>query len=372
MISQKAPRGYAPPVTELTTGERIQALLFLFLATATMAGLTLFLLGLPEEDDRKLFTVRFEGSVAGIAEKSGVMFQGVPCGEVLRIQATDGGTVRVTISVSQWTPVTRSTRAFIASHSIVGPFHIELKNDDPSAAEVQEGWVIPGKSSLLQTFLATGQTLTEKMLVILQNLERLTAEERQEQVFAAVDALTRTLETVDAEVKRLSPEAGRTMTSVRRTSDLTGDYLETHREEIDRLIVDLSRSAYSLRRFLEDGHLERISGEVSTEIAGAGDRLDRTLDHFDTWLDENAPGPFFERTTASMEELLASLSTLSGALESEGVALLRTEVSPLLSELRTVSRDLSLLLKILAIHPRALFFGDPAEEKPLPGREGRR
>lgn len=359
-------------MTELTAGERVQALLFLAIAAATLTGLAVFLLGLSKEEDRVYFNVRFEGSVAGIAEKSRVMFQGVPCGEVMRIKASGPSSVQVTISVARWTPVTSSTVGFIATHSIVGPFHIELKNSDPDSPPVQEGWSIPGQSSLLQSFLATGQTLTEKMLVVLQNIEETTASHRQEQVFATVDSLRATLDALRGEVQTLGPEARATLSSLRATSDTANEFLLAHKDEIATLLQDLGRSSAAFRKFLEDGHLERLSAELSSEIARTGQRLDQTLGTVEGWLTDNAPGPYFDRATRSMETLITSLTTLTTALEAEGVSIMRTEISPLLKELRGVSAGLSRLVRLVAVEPRALLFGEPAREKPLPQSGGSR
>jgi phospholipid/cholesterol/gamma-HCH transport system substrate-binding protein len=129
--------------------------LFVVAAFAALTGFLVWLMGAQgDARDYARYTVYFTDTVTGLEEGSGVQYQGVKVGRVLKLRL-DGKReelIKADIEVRKETPVHAATKAYIAMQGVTGVVHVELKgeprDDKPPRRRDDEAYpVLEGTSS---------------------------------------------------------------------------------------------------------------------------------------------------------------------------------------------------------------------------------
>lgn len=358
-------------MAELSRSDRIQGWLFLLVGAGLVAGVVALLAGFGKDERAKTYSVVFDETVAGIAARTEVMFQGVSCGEVtdVRLVSNPRGKVLVTIEVAPWTPVTRSTTASIAMQSIVGRFHIELTD----AGEVRgdpapDGFSIRGESSMIAGLSSAGEGLAERGLALLDNLTQLTDADNRERIERLLDDADDTVRKTLQALARLEAPATEVMHEARDLAREALGFLRDERPHIETLLRNAEAVSGSLRTLLEDPAISRLPGRLEHELTEtASAARDATL-ALGRWLDQNAITPELDRAIGALNTLVQRADTLATTFEKEGITLVRAELVPTTRRLRASLVSLDRLLRGLDRDPSAILFGGPAAERPLPGQ----
>ena len=146
------------------------------------------------ENDKKDYDIFFSQSVSGVAKGSGVLFSGVPVGEVKEIELwpKDPTFVRVRISIKGDVPVLQGTTATILS-GFTGVSQVQLiggpnKDAKPITALGPEGApVIPTKPGALGELLNNAPLLLERLATLTERLTNLLDENNQESIAGILD-----------------------------------------------------------------------------------------------------------------------------------------------------------------------------------------
>ncbi len=180
---------------------------------ALLAALALFAVWLSRmgENQQKEYDIFFSQSVSGVAKGSGVLFSGVPIGEVKEIELwpKDPSFVRVRIAIKKDTPVLQGTTATILS-GFTGVSQVQLiggpnKDADPITAKGPEGVpVIPTKPGALGELLNNAPLLLERLATLTERLTNLLDENNQESIAGILD----NVEGITGNVNRLTAEFG--------------------------------------------------------------------------------------------------------------------------------------------------------------------
>ena len=178
---------------------------------ALLVALALFTIWLARmgENDKKEYDIFFSQSVSGVAKGSGVLFSGVPIGEVQEIELwpKDPTFVRVRISVKGDTPVLEGTTATILS-GFTGVSQVQLiggpnKDAKPITALGPEGVpVIPTKPGALGELLNNAPLLLERLATLTERLTNLLDENNQE----SIAGILNNVEGITANVQALTGE----------------------------------------------------------------------------------------------------------------------------------------------------------------------
>jgi phospholipid/cholesterol/gamma-HCH transport system substrate-binding protein len=253
-------------------------------------------------EEREPYLVATQGSVAGLAPESTVLYRGVEAGRVAKIHfdPDDLRTILVRILVEKDMPITRGTYATLRVQPLTGLAQIELhdsgENPEPLPTSVEDPARIPLRPSLVDKLTESGQDILTQAALLATRLNELFDEEsrgRMQRILASVEtaaeewvSVEKRLDQALAEWPALSAEASRTLGS------------------IDELARDLKKTVKEIEAMAEDASDVLASGK------SAGDRLTKsTLPKADALIEE-------------VQRMAVHLRRLSGMLEDNPRALL--------------------------------------------------
>ncbi|KLE33759.1 MlaD family protein [Aurantiacibacter luteus] len=189
-----------------------------------LAGAAVFfvwLAGLSNRDNKE-YDIFFEQSVGGVAEGSGVTYNGVPVGKVTDISIWDKDPefVKVRIELKNSTPILIGTEASVSS-SFTGSSNISLtggqSNQPPISCETTdcpEGVpVIPPAPGALGEILASAPLLLERLATLTERLTRVLDDDNQN----SIAGILRNTDAMSAEFRAASPEVQRTLVELQGT-----------------------------------------------------------------------------------------------------------------------------------------------------------
>lgn len=354
----------------LSPTERIEAIVFLVLGALLCAVVAAFLLDLNNEDESDRYWIEFEESITGIDENTQVYFQGIPCGKVTAIELSAAQiTPRVWIEVKPNLPLTTMTRARIALSTFLGRLHIELENEVDRAPPLI-GQNIESSKSKMSKLMNTGESLGEKLVLALENAIELTSAARQEELFASIRSIGEAADALGAAIPRLERELTATTTSLRTTTDLINDRLVAYDAPVRAILEEGAVVVTELRQLLRNGTIDRLLKDSDTAVLSLQSSLERALKKAEDWLARNDLAdrldPFLSETSSSLQTTLSDFQSLLRRLETESTLLIRGELTPTLSRLATLADRLTRVVALVERQPRALLFGEPRAETPLP------
>lgn len=358
-------------MSQITRAERIQAALFLLIGLVVTGSVVLTLVGLRFGKTPRTYYLRFSDTVTGLNPGAPVRYKGVKYGKVdsIRVDQEHPEIIQVALALDEEAPIRVSTTAVIATESILGPYHIELRGSRGTSPFLPSGSYIPASATTLAKLLATGETLGDQLVQVLANLEQWTDEPHRKQFWETVAEVERTLETTRLAIEKLQPDAARLLKESADLAEWALDFLQRNGPQAEKLLTDLVASVRHVEALLSSGTIEETTETFRTALGRAADEVDRSGAAFRKWMEENQVAPYLARAVESLERLEKDLTTQLDGLSSQTKETLRSGVTPALRELRETSAALGRLIKILERQPRALIFGEPPARKPLPGEK---
>lgn len=356
-------------MSQITRAERVQAFLFLLIGLVVTASVVLTLVGLRFARTPRTYYLKFTETVSGLSPGAPVRYKGVKYGKVqsIKVAPDDPEIIQVQLAIDEEAPIRVSTTAVIATETILGPYHIELRDSRASSPILPPGSYIPASATTLAQLLAKGETLGDQLVQVLDNLERWTDGRHREQFFGAIEETRRALATARRAIEALEPEARVLLKESTELIRWTLEFARKSEPQAQRLIADLSASAAKVRAILESDTVEQTSEAFRTALANATLEVQAAGRALRTWMDENQFAPALERAVSSLERLEKKIATGIDDLTAQSGEVLRADVVPALSEVRQTTAALARLLELLERQPRALVFGAPPDPKPLPG-----
>lgn len=127
--------------------------------------------------------------VSGLSQASDVRFNGIGVGQVLAISIDplDSTQVRVSIEVTENTPINSATIATLQSQGVTGVSYVALAGNDPDAPPLAapaagEVPIIPSEASVLETIIETAPELLREATGLLRQLSGFASAENQASV----------------------------------------------------------------------------------------------------------------------------------------------------------------------------------------------
>jgi phospholipid/cholesterol/gamma-HCH transport system substrate-binding protein len=149
--------------------------LFVLVVAAGAAGFVYWLSNSGGLTERTAYQVRFDGPIAGLTRGSGVLFNGVPVGEVtgLSLIADQPGQVLATISVASRVPVRTDTHVGLVFSGLTGTAQVALVGGAADAPALE---AIGGQPPLLVADRGSMKDVTQQARDVLSRLDQLIAD----------------------------------------------------------------------------------------------------------------------------------------------------------------------------------------------------
>jgi phospholipid/cholesterol/gamma-HCH transport system substrate-binding protein len=283
---------------------------FLLIGLFTLAGLVgtlAFLIWLAKvgvERQYRYYEIVFD-NVSGLAEASGVRYNGLPVGQVvaLRLDPQDPSKVRVRVELHAETPVKTDTQASLQAQGVTGIGFVALSGGSPDAEPLPEDGVIEATASPLQSVLEGAPLLLQRAISLLETLDDIVNETNRTAINDVLENLASAsgrLDRVLADFETLSADLG----------TAAGDF-STFTGQLDALTDTAELTLETATETLEQGQAVIARGASALETAdatlqSAGDAFARANTLMDT-----SVAPFLRQSTATAERLDATLQSLT-------------------------------------------------------------
>jgi phospholipid/cholesterol/gamma-HCH transport system substrate-binding protein len=283
---------------------------YLLIGLFTLAGLlgTLaFLLWLAKvevERQYQYFEIVFD-NVSGLAEASGVRYNGLPVGQVvaLRLDPEDPSKVRVRVELAANTPVKTDTQATLQAQGVTGIGFVALSGGSLEAQPLPEGGVIEATASPLQSVLEGAPVLLQRAVELLESIDEIVNDTNRaaiNEVLANAASASGRLDRALADFEALSADLG---TAAGDFSAFTG--------RLDALANTAEVTLETATETLEQGQDAIARGATALETADTTlQSASNAFARANTLMDQDI-APFLRQGTATAERLDATLETLT-------------------------------------------------------------
>lgn len=344
-------------------------MIFLVAGILVLIGVVTAFVGLPFGDDKVIYYLEFTESVVNLDVGTAVRYKGVRFGNIrdIDVDAHTPDKVKVTLAVEPDTPITESTSARIAAATFLGPYYIELTGTRADSKALPPGSTLPADQSALSKILASSETMVGELKNLLTNINKLLDDQTIANVQSAINGISDTMESAQSLMERTGNELSTVFASVKTLIDHANSMLGRNEQQIQRIIANLDGVLDRANDFVQQGKLEKLSGDAEALMNRLNDEARKTAEEARKWLAEN------NLRSQEVHDLLADVRKLGGSLESVANSL-NTEVTranrggiePLAQDLRSAAQALESLLKMLERNPRALLFGSKPSEVTVP------
>ncbi len=272
-----------------------------------LAGFTVWLANAGGQD-RVQYDIFFKQSVDGLNKGSGVLFSGVPAGQVTEIALwrPDPQFVRVRIEVDDEIPVLQGTVAMMQGVGFTGVSQIQLTGAMRGAPAITEEGpagrpVIPTRAGGLGELLNTAPQLLERITTLTERLTELSSDRNQQSLANILD----NVEGVTANLNRNGPQLTQALTEARIAAQQAGNAAE----EIGRLAATSENLLDSEGRpMLRD--LRAAVGSAQASIATLEAAINEARPGLNAFSNRTIP-----EANALLRDLRRSATTLSNVAE---------------------------------------------------------
>lgn len=272
----------------------------------------------------------------GVTSGDRVRFAGMEIGRVqgMTLQPERDWPVLLSVRVQKDLPLKVDSTAVISSSGLLGSSYLQIRPGSATAQRLPEGGEIRGHAGLLDETLAHVDQISEKVLVLLDQVSGTV-----DQVSGEIDPMMRKFERLlsDRNVENIEV----VLASLRSTMEESGP-------KIDSMMARLETVAIRMEEGMDE------VPEISGKISGLLDDVRSSL------------GPDGERVTRVLEQAEASLVSADDALSVVGSS--RRELEWTLSDLRDTVSNLKSFSQTMKERPYSLVrIRHPEERRPGDG-----
>ncbi len=248
-----------------------------------------------DQSTRLEYRIVFSGSVSGLTRGAVVRFNGLPVGEVVKLEIlpSDPGKVVGTIQVEQTTPMRSDTRARLEYQGLTGVASVQLNGGDANAPKLttldkNASPIVYADRSDYQDIMETVQRLAGKVDSVLSRADAVLAQSEGSVVATVrnVEAFSRALSdnasnisAFMANIGEMSQKVGTLSTRLERFVDSAEAIVKTvDTQAINTAITNVSKFSEALgSRQQSVGTMLDDTGALVASLKGSAAQLDRTL-----------------------------------------------------------------------------------------------
>jgi phospholipid/cholesterol/gamma-HCH transport system substrate-binding protein len=296
---------------------------------AILAGFFIWLARF-NDGEKKEYDIFFRQSVNGLAKGSGVLYSGVPIGEVkeIKLWAPDPQLVRVRISVAQDSQILMGTTATINSLNFTGVADIQLEGAIRKAPKIScpkvrarqacpaGKPVIPTKPGALGQLLNGAPLLLERLSTLTERLTRLTSDKNQDSIqktLANVEVLSGKLATqtpnIDGVIADSRAALGQASATLSKFSG-SADQINSLTNNANSMINDETKPAIA--------ELKNTLAAATKSLAALETLMKSANPAIDTI--NNRTLPEYNQLARDLRELTTSLKSITDKLDQGGVS----------------------------------------------------
>ena len=193
-------------------------------------------------------------SVTGLQQGGPVKYHGLTVGYVkdIKIDPKDIRRVIVEISLDHGTPIKVDTYADITAMGITGLMLIELRSGSNESKSLEVGgYIAPGRS-FSELITGRAEIIAEKAEIMLNNINALTADDKQKKILVMMDNFSKAMEEVYRLLNFNNESLTRTLT---KTDTLAAEFL--------KLSKNANQTLVTLNTLLKSDSLKAIVGNVA-------------------------------------------------------------------------------------------------------------
>ena len=251
------------------------------------------------------YEIYFSESVAGLSKAGDVRYNGIPVGQVTKIDIPeeDRTKARVAIRVRSEFPILESSVAVLATQGLTGVLFVQIENEDPDSQILtlrpgQEVRVIPSRVSPIQEFFVGGPNLINSGVEVLGELKRLLNPENQQKV-----------SNILGNAEKLTGELAGQSEDFRTTLG-----------KLNAVLDDLKATSLTVREFVAnaDTALDQDLKSTLDTLQSAAGSVDQLAQDLDGLIEENraAISNFSNSTLPEVSRLVLDVRRLAGSLAS--------------------------------------------------------
>jgi phospholipid/cholesterol/gamma-HCH transport system substrate-binding protein len=323
--------------------------LFIILFALGFLGFVIWLAKVQIDTTFAFYDIIYRGSVTGLKEGSPVRFSGVRVGQAVtvRLDPADPSQVRITVEVDRMTPVRSDTEASLEFEGLTGGRYILLHGGDPQApalttdAKGKHPEIVARSSSLEKVLEGAPEVLESVNLLLARAIDLLNDDNRAQAglILENMALLTTSVSQKRAEIEALIKDSADAMMHLRSASAAVEGLVLDLSKDRQRLIDQTERTLVSV---------EQLTGNADAAVTGVSQDMRRLIGTLDS------AGQNFERALDQVEAMVAENREPLRDFSATGLY----EFSALLTESRTLVRELTILTSEVQRDPARFFFGD--------------
>jgi phospholipid/cholesterol/gamma-HCH transport system substrate-binding protein len=278
---------------------------------AILASAAIFVLWMASNrEDTDQYWIDFGGSVAGLRVGSTVAYRGIAVGEVtaLQIRPDDVELVRVTIQVSEDTPIRTDTYASLEIQGLAGGVLVQLSGGTQDAAALTKPRsglpIIPSRPSQLEQLFESAPALVDQVKVLVQRGLLLLSDPNQ-RAFANIlsnsDQLTANLAKASEPADALIADAHKTVIQLRETAENLNRLTTLAEEEVIKPLSGATKTLQSTNDALQR------AAQTLIEVESAARKIGNASEQLDGLIAENR-GPLRDFTNVTLYDANAFIA----------------------------------------------------------------
>ena len=253
-----------------------------------VAGFGLMLLflvaifGIEFEENAKTYETRLQ-NVPGIVKGSLVKFGGMDVGEVTQVELPDPGDPKAMIGlklkVDARTPVKGNSVAYVTSVGIMADQHIEIDPGTPDSPLLPSGSTLPGKEvlSFMQMAEPFGD-MSEKMETLIDRVSDLLNDENRAEIAQLLKNINGMVADGSERLLVLVDNLNTLTANLARVSDELNDLMQGNRETLDGTVANLEATTRETAQLVED--LRTFMAQFEHIVSANGNNIGEIMENF--------------------------------------------------------------------------------------------
>ncbi|MFS8038095.1 MlaD family protein [Xanthobacter sp. AM11] len=244
---------------------------FTLAVLAAAFGFVYWFAGPQDSTGRKTYEIIFDGSVAGLRQGNSVLFNGIPVGQVTKLDLVPDqpGQVLVRIGVDNKVPVLSDAKAGLESQGLTGIVAVSLRGGSPGAGPIPPGpngfpRIVADGGAGMAGLINTAQGALQRIDKVIQAINP----DHIRDIISNIEVFSKAVAEKSGDVQSLIEQANvlvKQLNGVAERVDKVVVNLQHASEDKDGLLMQATDAASSVRRLADN--LDQRTALLTAEIS---------------------------------------------------------------------------------------------------------